>query len=47
MRNAVPRPGDTELADIVRRFTDARVLVIGDVMLDRYVSGTASRLSPG
>ncbi len=46
MRNAVPRPGDTELADIVRRFTDARVLVIGDVMLDRYVSGTASRLSP-
>ncbi len=46
MRNAVPRPGDTELADIVRRFADARVLVLGDVMLDRYVTGTASRLSP-
>ncbi len=46
MDNAAPRMGDTELADIVRRFADARVLVLGDVMLDRYVSGSASRLSP-
>ncbi len=46
MRNAAPRMGDTELADVVRRFPAARVLVLGDVMLDRYVSGTASRLSP-
>ena len=38
--------GDTELAQLVRRFGDARVLVLGDVMLDRYVSGSASRLSP-
>ena len=38
--------GDTELAQVVRRFGDARVLVLGDVMLDRYVSGSASRLSP-
>ena len=37
---------DTELAQVVRRFADARVLVLGDVMLDRYVSGSASRLSP-
>ncbi len=43
---AAPRIGDTELADIVRHFAAARVLVLGDVMLDRYVSGTASRLSP-
>src|SRR5215470_14293371 len=43
---AGPRPSDTELADIVRRFPQARVLVLGDVMLDRYVSGNASRLSP-
>src|ERR1700746_3042960 len=41
-----PQPGDAELAQIVRRFLDARVLVLGDVMLDRYVSGSASRLSP-
>jgi D-beta-D-heptose 7-phosphate kinase / D-beta-D-heptose 1-phosphate adenosyltransferase len=43
---AVPRAGDSELARAVRGFGDARVLVLGDVMLDRYVSGTASRLSP-
>jgi D-beta-D-heptose 7-phosphate kinase / D-beta-D-heptose 1-phosphate adenosyltransferase len=40
------RIGDVELASLVRRFSDARVLVLGDVMLDRYVSGSASRLSP-
>jgi D-beta-D-heptose 7-phosphate kinase / D-beta-D-heptose 1-phosphate adenosyltransferase len=40
------RLGDVELAGLVRRFPDARVLVLGDVMLDRYVSGNASRLSP-
>jgi D-beta-D-heptose 7-phosphate kinase / D-beta-D-heptose 1-phosphate adenosyltransferase len=40
------RSGDTEMSRAVRRFGDARVLVLGDVMLDRYVSGTASRLSP-
>src|SRR5271169_5766705 len=40
------RPGDAELARAVRGFGDARVLVLGDVMLDRYVSGSASRLSP-
>jgi D-beta-D-heptose 7-phosphate kinase/D-beta-D-heptose 1-phosphate adenosyltransferase len=38
--------GDVALASVVRRFADARVLVLGDVMLDRYVSGSASRLSP-
>jgi D-beta-D-heptose 7-phosphate kinase/D-beta-D-heptose 1-phosphate adenosyltransferase len=38
--------GDTELVDIVRRFTGARILVLGDIMLDRYVSGTSVRLSP-
>lgn len=43
---AAPRIGDSELAQAVRRFPEARVLVLGDVMLDRYVSGSASRLSP-
>src|SRR5690349_12434802 len=38
--------GDTELAQLVRRFARAHVLILGDVMLDRYVSGSASRLSP-
>ena len=40
------RSGDTEQAQAVRRFGEARVLVLGDVMLDRYVIGHASRLSP-
>ena len=30
--------------DIVQRFADLRVLVIGDVMLDSYLEGTADRL---
>jgi D-beta-D-heptose 7-phosphate kinase/D-beta-D-heptose 1-phosphate adenosyltransferase len=38
--------GDTELAAIVRHFPQARVLVVGDVILDRYVAGAVSRLSP-
>ena len=44
--DAGARAEDVQLAELVRRFTDARVLVLGDVMLDRYVSGNASRLSP-
>lgn len=37
---------DAELADRVRLFPDARVVVLGDVILDRYVAGLAHRLSP-
>src|ERR1700683_1053154 len=37
---------DIELADLVRRFPSARVVVLGDVILDRYVTGSAHRLSP-
>jgi D-beta-D-heptose 7-phosphate kinase/D-beta-D-heptose 1-phosphate adenosyltransferase len=39
-------PTDIELATIVRAFHAARVLVIGDVILDRYVTGSVQRLSP-
>jgi D-beta-D-heptose 7-phosphate kinase/D-beta-D-heptose 1-phosphate adenosyltransferase len=34
------------LRDIVPRFTKARVLVIGDVIIDHFLWGTASRISP-
>ena len=37
---------DTELAGIVRHFPNARILVIGDIILDRYVAGSVSRMSP-
>lgn len=39
-------PTDAELATIVRNFHAARILVIGDVILDRYVTGAVHRLSP-
>ena len=42
---AVPAT-DIELAAIVRAFHSARVLVIGDIILDRYVTGSVQRLSP-
>jgi len=34
------------LRDIVPRFTKARVLVIGDIIIDHFLWGTASRISP-
>jgi D-beta-D-heptose 7-phosphate kinase / D-beta-D-heptose 1-phosphate adenosyltransferase len=44
--NRMPPPSDTELAAVVRNFHSAHVLVIGDIILDRYVTGTVHRLSP-
>jgi hypothetical protein len=34
------------LKEIVDQFDEAHVLVIGDLMLDKYIQGTVSRLSP-
>ena len=34
------------LADLVERLAGARVLVVGDVMLDRFVRGAVERISP-
>src|SRR3954451_513650 len=42
----VQSPSDIELAAIVRNFHTARVLVVGDIILDRYISGAVHRLSP-
>ena len=39
-------PTDIELASVVRSFHAARILVIGDVILDRYVTGSVARMSP-
>ena len=36
----------SELTEILERFAQVKILVIGDVMLDRYWWGNASRLSP-
>ena len=37
---------DAELAEAISRLTRASVLVVGDVMLDRYVFGSVARISP-
>ena len=37
---------DSSLADQIPRFPGRTVLVLGDVMLDRYVAGEVSRISP-
>ncbi len=37
---------DAELTDAVKRLSKAMVLVVGDVMLDRFVYGEVTRVSP-
>jgi D-beta-D-heptose 7-phosphate kinase / D-beta-D-heptose 1-phosphate adenosyltransferase len=44
--DATAPPNDRELAGLVRHFSRARVLIVGDVILDRYRIGDARRLSP-
>lgn len=36
----------SELLQIIERFSDTKVLVLGDLMLDRYIWGDAERVSP-
>ena len=40
------KPATAKLAKVIRAMRGCRVGVVGDLMLDRYVWGTASRLSP-
>ena len=44
--DAPDSPNDQDLAGVVRHFGRARILVVGDVILDRYRIGDAHRLSP-
>jgi len=37
---------NTNLADFIPHFSDCRVLVVGDVMVDRFVYGEVNRISP-
>jgi len=37
---------NTKLADFISHFSDCRVLVVGDVMVDRFVYGEVKRISP-
>jgi len=40
------RLGVDRIAELLEKARDVRVLVVGDVMLDRYISGTVARVSP-
>ncbi len=50
MTSQAPAPetpvADGELAGLLPRFAGCRVLVLGDIMLDRYVQGDVRRISP-
>ena len=37
---------NSELIYLLEKFSKSRVLVIGDVILDRYISGKVERISP-
>lgn len=37
---------DYTLQDVIPRFSNARVLVIGDIIIDHFLWGTATRISP-
>lgn len=39
-------PSKTELLNIVERFDSSRMLVVGDLILDHYIWGKVSRISP-
>ena len=41
-----PLPTAAKLAELIETLSGARVLTVGDVMLDRYVSGEVERISP-
>src|SRR5580658_6026079 len=41
-----PHEAAPDLADAVRLLAHASVLVVGDAMLDRYIHGQVSRISP-
>jgi D-beta-D-heptose 7-phosphate kinase/D-beta-D-heptose 1-phosphate adenosyltransferase len=42
----LPPPAETRVRELIDRFTQAAVLVVGDVMLDRFLVGRVTRISP-
>ncbi len=46
MTDDAPAPDPRSAARVLDRAADATVLVVGDAMLDRYVSGRVDRISP-
>jgi D-beta-D-heptose 7-phosphate kinase / D-beta-D-heptose 1-phosphate adenosyltransferase len=44
--DAEPTPAPTALVDLLSRFAEVRLWVVGDVMLDEYLEGDIQRISP-
>jgi D-beta-D-heptose 7-phosphate kinase/D-beta-D-heptose 1-phosphate adenosyltransferase len=42
----LPPPSSTRAAELIARFADQPILVVGDVMLDRFIVGRVTRVSP-
>ncbi len=40
------KPAEHPLTSYVKKFSESRILVIGDLMLDHYIWGTVKRISP-
>src|SRR5512142_1637732 len=40
------KKGQKQLAGIIDRFSRTRILVVGDIVLDHYIWGKVSRISP-
>jgi rfaE bifunctional protein kinase chain/domain len=40
------RNGFPKVKEILNRFSEARILVVGDIMMDRFIWGKVSRISP-
>ncbi|MDH5457636.1 MAG: PfkB family carbohydrate kinase, partial [Nitrospinota bacterium] len=48
MKNSSPVPSipSRQLKTYLRRFSDTKILVLGDLILDHYIWGTVNRVSP-
>ncbi|MGH7534473.1 MAG: PfkB family carbohydrate kinase, partial [Gemmatimonadales bacterium] len=46
MRQAPPPLSRDRVMQLIQRMKDSRVVVVGDIMLDRYLIGETERLSP-
>src|SRR3974390_1102249 len=46
MEKSLSAPPMSEYTDLLQRFPSTRLLVAGDVMLDRYIYGSVTRISP-
>ncbi|MCB0283113.1 MAG: D-glycero-beta-D-manno-heptose-7-phosphate kinase [Calditrichae bacterium] len=42
----INRPDKNRISDIIERFNGKKILIVGDIMIDEYLSGKVHRISP-